>query len=154
MIMADPSTLREALLADALGEAAELLRRVEQVAPRVEEAVEALSLADSGLRDNLAAFEGRMAAITENAKTKTLQHLAARTDEATRRTIEQQTRAMADAARLAFGAEIGRAVERLQAVLKPLVERAGRGWEQWLTHAAAAAVGATVTLVIQTRPWA
>lgn len=151
--MADPSTLREALLADALGEAAELMRRLEQVAPRVEEAVEALALADSGLRDNLAAFEGRMAAITEHAKAKTLQHLAARTDEATRRTIEQQTRAMADAARLAFGAEIGRAVERLQAVLKPLIERAGRGWEQLLTHAAAAAVGAAVTMVIQTRPW-
>jgi hypothetical protein len=152
--MADASTLREALLADALGEAAELMRRMEQVAARVEAAVEAMALADSALRDSLAAFEGRMAAITENAKAKTLQHLAARTDEATRRTIEQQSRAMADAARLAFGAEIGRAVDRLQAVLKPLVERVGRGWDQWLTHAAAAALGSAVTIVVQTRPWA
>lgn len=96
----------------------------------------------------------RMAAITEHAKAKTLQHLAARTDEATRRTIEQQTRAMADAARQAFGTEIGRTVERLHAVLKPLIERAGPRWEQWLTHAAAVAVGAAVTMVIQIKPWA
>jgi hypothetical protein len=146
--MADPSTLREALLADALGEAAELMRRMEQVAPRVEDAVEALALADSGLRDSLAAFEGQMAAITENAKTRTLQHLAARTDEATRRTIEQQTRAMADAARLAFGTELGGGIQRLQTVLKPLVEQAGRGWERWLTYVVVAVASSAVTWVV------
>jgi hypothetical protein len=143
--MADPSTLREALLADALGEVGELLRRIEEVSPRVNDAIEALTLTDSRLRASLVAYEKRMAVITENAKTRTLQHLADRTNEATRLTIDQQTRAMADAARLALGTEIGGTIQRLQTVLKPLLEQAERSWERWLIYFAVACVSSSIT---------
>jgi hypothetical protein len=143
--MADPTTLREALIVEALGEAAKLIRQVEALAPVLDASCQALWQADGSLRDSLAGFEGRMAAITENAKTRTVQHLAARVDEAARRSIEQQGRAMADAARVAFGAELGATMQRLQSALQPLIDRPERRWERWLTHAAAAATASAAT---------
>jgi hypothetical protein len=152
--MTDPATAREALLVEAIGDVAKLLREVEAVAPALDQTCQALLLANAGLRDELSGFERRMAAITENAKTVTAKHLAARTEEAARRSIDQQSRAMADAARVAFGAELGATMQRLQATLQPLMERQGRRWETWLTHAAAAALasGATWALALYVVP--
>jgi hypothetical protein len=142
---ADPTTAREALIVEAVGEAARLIRQVEALAPVLHSTSQALLQADQHLRGTLSGFEGRMAAITENAKTRTAHYLAARVDEAARQSIEQQSRVMADAARVAFGAELGATLQRLQSALRPLIERSERRWERWLTHAAAAAVSATVT---------
>ena len=139
---------------DPLGEAAKLIRQVESLAPVLHESCQALLQADASLRDTLAAFEVRLATITENAKTRTVQHLAVRADEAARRTIEQQSRAMADAARVAFGAELGATMQRLQSALQPLIERPDRRWERWLTHAAAAATASAVTWTLAVIPWA
>lgn len=146
--MSDRATAREALIAEAIGDVAKLLREVEAVAPALDETCQALLLANTSLRDELSGFERRMAAITENAKTVTAKHLAARADEAARRSIDQQSRAMADAARVAFGAELGATLQRLQATLQPLIERRVQRWghwETWLTHAAAAALAAGAT---------
>lgn len=146
--MTDPATAREALIVEVIGDVAKLLREVEAVAPALDETCQALLLANASLRDELSGFERRMAAITENAKTVTAKHLAARTDEAARRSIDQQSRAMADAARVAFGVELGATMQRLQASLHPLTERRGRRWEACLTHAAAAAVASSATWVL------
>ena len=143
--MTDPTTAREALIVEAVGEAAKLIRQVEALAPVLDEMCQALLRADTHLRDTLAGFESRMAAITENAKSRTVQHLAARVDEAARRSIEQQGRAMADAARVAFGAELGATMQRLQSALQPLIERPEQRWERWLTHLAAAATASAAT---------
>jgi hypothetical protein len=142
--MSDPATAREALIVEAIGEVAKLIREVEALAPAINEACGALQQANDSLRNELTGFEGRMAAVTENAKKQTVKHLAARADEAARRCIDQQSRAMADAARVAFGAEVGAAMQRLQVTLQPLVDRRQHRWESWLTHATAAAVGAAV----------
>jgi hypothetical protein len=143
--MTEPTTAREALIVEAVGEAARLIRHVEAFAPALDEMCQALRQADTQLRDTLAGFESRMAAITENAKTRTVQHLAARVDEATRRSIEQQSRAMADAARLAFGAELGATVQRFQSALQRLSGRPQLRWEPWLTHLAAATAASAAT---------
>ena len=152
--MTDPATAREALIVEAIGDVAKLLREVEAVAPALDETCQALLLANASLRDELSGFERRMAAITENAKTVTAKHLAARAEEAARRSIDQQSRAMADAARVAFGVELGATMQRLQATLQPLVSRRRRRWETWLTHAAVAAVasGATWALALYVVP--
>jgi hypothetical protein len=57
---------------------------------------------------------------------------------------------MADAARVAFGAEIGATLQRLQSALQPLIEQRGRRWEWWLTNAAAAASASAATWVLVT----
>lgn len=111
--MTHPGTTREALIVEALGEAARLIRQVEALAPALDQSRQALADAHSGLAGQLAAFEAQVAALTEKAKVQAVKHILARTDEAARRSIEQQGRAMADAARVAFGADLGPAMERL-----------------------------------------
>ena len=92
--------------------------------------------------------------VTENAKTRTAHYLAARVDEAARQSVEQQSRAMADAARVAFNAELGATLQRLQAAMQPLIERSERPWERWLTYAATAAATSAFTLVLAVSLWA
>jgi hypothetical protein len=143
--VSDPVAAREALMIEAIGEAGNLIESVRRLTPVLQDIGREITQADASLRENLAAFEGRMAAITENAKTRTVQHLALRADEATRRSIELQSRAMADAARVAFGAELGATLQRLQSTLQPLIERSQRPWEGWLTHLAAVAAASAAT---------
>jgi cell division septum initiation protein DivIVA len=146
--MSDPATAREALIAEAIGDVARLLDRVEAVVPALHEACRALEQARLELDEHLTAFERRLAATTQLAKNEVVRHIGARTDEAARRSIDLQSRAMADAARVAFGAELGATMQRLQALLQPLVERRRPRWEPWLTHAAAVAVASAATWAV------
>ena len=148
--MTNPSTTREALIIEALGEAAKLLRQVEALAPALDQSRQAMAEAHSGLAGQLTAFESQVAALTEKAKVQAVKHILARTDEAARRSIDLQSRAMADAARVAFGAELGATLQRLQS----LHERPGRRWEQCLTHAAAAATASAATWTLTVMQWA
>jgi hypothetical protein len=150
----DPTTAREALIVEAVGDAARLIRQVEALVPVLQDARQVLLQTDDHLRNTLCDFEGRMTAATENAKGRTAQFLAAQVNEAAKRSIEQQSRAMADAARVAFGAELGATVQRLNTALRPLIERQQRWWQTYLTHLAAAAVASAVTLAITVLPWA
>ena len=152
--MTEPSTAREALIVEAVGEAARLIRQVEALGPVLNGICHALLRADTQLRNDLAGFERRMVTIAESAQTRTVQHLTARANEATRRSIDLQSRAMVDAAREAFGAEIGTTLQRLQQASRALVERRKWHWEGWLTHAAAAAAASAVTWTLAVGPWA
>lgn len=146
--MTHPNTTREALLVEALGEAAKLMRQVEALAPALDQSRQALADAHSGLAGQLAAFETQVLALTEKAKVQAVKHILARTDEAARRSVEAQGRAMADAARVAFGAELGATMERLQSAIRPPVARPATRWEHWLTYAATAAVASSCTWVV------
>lgn len=152
--MTHPSTTREALIVEALGEAAKLLRQVEALAPALDESRQALADAHSGLAGQLTAFEAQVLALTEKAKVQAVKHILARTDEAARRSIDLQSRAMADAARVAFGAELAATVQRVQSALQQRHERPERRWEQWLTHAATAATASAATWTLAVVLWA
>lgn len=147
--MMHPSTTREALIVEALGDAAKLIRQVEALTPALDQSRQALADAHSGLAGQLAAFETQVTALTDKAKVQAVKHILARTDEAARRSIELQSQAMADAARVAFGADLGATLQRLQS----LHERPGRRWEQWLTHAAAAATASAATWTLAVMLW-
>jgi hypothetical protein len=142
--MMPPNTAREVLIVEALGEAARLIGRVEALAPALEASRQALVAAQSGLVNELAAFEAQVLALTEKAKVGAVKHILARTAEAARQSADLHGRAMADAARVAFGAEIGAALQRLRSPH----EGEQRRWEGWLTHAAAAAIGAAVAWTV------
>lgn len=152
--MTHPSTTREALIVEALGEAAKLIRQVEALAPALDQSRQALADAHSGLADQMAAFEAQVADLTEKAKVQAVKHILSRTDEAARRSVELQARAMADAARVALGAELGATLQRLQSSIQPPAERPGRRWEQWLTHAATAVTASAVTWTLAITLWA
>lgn len=151
--MTSPSTTREALIVDALGEAARLIAQVEALVPALDLSRQALADAHSGLAGQLAAFEAQLAALSEKAKVQAVQHILARTDESARRSAEVQARAMADAARVAFGAELGATLQRLQATVHPAAGPPRSRWEPWLTHAAAAATASAVTWAVALTLW-
>ena len=142
--MNHPITAREALIVEAIGELAKLIQDVEALAPILNESCRALQQASTSLRNELADFERRIAAIAENVKTQRVKYIAARTEEAAGRSIDLQSRAIAAAARVALDAELGATMQRLQTTLQPLLERKP-SWEPLLTHAAAAAGAATAT---------
>lgn len=146
--MSEVSTAREALIAEVIGDVAKLAAKVEALRLALVDTCQALERADAGLRRDLEGFERRTVAITEHAKAMTARYIATRADEAAGRSIERQSRAMADAARVAFGVELGGTMQRLQAQLRPLLEERTGRWQRWLTHAAAAAGGAAIMWVL------
>jgi len=145
----EPVGAREALLIEAIGELVHLIDSVDRLTPELQEMRREIDRASEGLRLSLAGFEAQVLALTEKAKVQAVKHILARTDEAARRSIELQSRAMADAARVAFGADLGATLQRLQL----LHERIGRRWEQWLTHAAAAATASAATWTLAITLW-
>jgi hypothetical protein len=152
-----PSTAREVFFVETMGEVAALLDRVEAVAPALEASRLALIDASAALAGQVTAFESRMAGITENAKVQAVRHIARRTDEIARGTLDAQTRAMGEAARTLFRTEVSPALQRVAMPLQHLAELANRGahpWERWLTHAATAAVASALTWALAAWLWA
>lgn len=147
--MNEPMGTREALLIEAIGEMVHLIDSVDRLTPELREASGELGRASEGLRGSLTAFETQVLALCEKAKVQAVKHILARTDEAARLSIEQQSRAMADAARVAFGADLGATLQRLQA----LQTRPAHRWEPWLTHAAAAATASAATWTLAITLW-
>lgn len=143
--MNDPVSAREALLIEAIGEAAHLIESIRELTELVQQVGREFSHADAGLRDSLSTFESRVAAVTEYAKKQTSRYIAVQTDEATRRSIDQQSRAMADAARVAFGAQLGALMQRLQAMLQSQIESRRSRWVTVLTYLATAAGSSAAT---------
>lgn len=151
------SSAREALIAEALGEVAALLDRVESVGPALDGSRLALIHASTELASQVTAFESRMAGITENAKVQAVKHIARRTEEIARGSAEAQTRAMEEAARMLFRTEVGPALQRVAVPLQHLADLAHRGdhpWQHWLTHAATAVVASGLTWVLAAWLWA
>lgn len=113
--MTHPSTTR-ALLAEALDDAAKLLRQVEALAPAPDRSGQALAdAARSGLAGQLAAFEAQVTTLTERAKVQAVKHVLARTDEAGRGARSSCRRGRwPTRRRVALGAELGATLQRLQ----------------------------------------
>jgi hypothetical protein len=148
---------REALIAEALGDVAALLDRVEAVAPALDASRQALISASAEMTAQLTAFESRMAGITENAKAQAVKHIARRTEDIARSSAEAQTQAMEEAARMLFRTEVGPALQRVAVPLQHLADLAHRGahpWQHWLTHAATAAVASGLTWAMAAWLWA
>jgi uncharacterized protein with PhoU and TrkA domain len=148
---------REALIAEALGEVAALLDRLEAVGPALDGSRLALIHTSSELAGQVTAFESRMAGITENAKTQAVKHIARRTEEIARVSADAQTRAMEEAARMLFRTEVGPALQRVAVPLQHLADLAHRGahpWQHWLTHAATAVVASGLSWALAAWLWA
>jgi hypothetical protein len=152
-----PSTAREALLVEMIGEMATLLERLEAVAPLLETNRLALIRAGDELANQVTTVEGRMNRVADNAKVHAIKHIARRTDEMARTSMEAQTRAMEAAARTLFSSELGPALQRVALPvqgLAVLAHRAARPWDRWLTHAATALLAAGLSWGLAAWVWA
>lgn len=151
--MTPPRSAREALLVETLDEVARLIRQVEALVPALDQSRQGLAEVQGALAGQLASFETQLTALTDKAKQQAVQHILARTDDAARRSAEAQARAMSDAARVAFGAEVGAALERLKHLTAHSAASSPRAWERWLTYVAAAAVGAALAWTLAITMW-
>lgn len=154
--MNPPATSTEALLIEALVEMSDMLDRVETLVPALDTGQRGMLEANARLVAQLAAIEVRMVAFAEAAKVHAAKHIAERTNEAARHTIELQLRAMQEAARMLFQKELG---PSLRALVQPLqrvqevVRRSARPWDTWLAHAATAAVASVCTWLAVSGVW-
>lgn len=147
------ATAREALIIEAIGEVARLIRQVDALAPDMQETCHALHRADAKLHDTLAGFEARLAAISERAKTQTVQQLEMQMNAAAQQVAVRLCGALAAAAQQAFQDQVGSTVkwqhvvlEDLKALLERLAKQRAERWIPWATHATALLFGAMLTL--------
>lgn len=131
--MNGPNTFKEALIAEAIGDLARLLDRVDGLASSIDQARQALLLASTNLAGQATAFENRMLSITGSAQIQSVKHIVQRADQVARRSMEAQNRAMAEAAHKLFQAELESTLQRLALPLRNLADRIDRPWERWLT---------------------
>ena len=157
--MIAPGTAREALFAEALGEMAGLVGRVDALLPALQDTRRSLIDANAQLSSQLRAFEGRMTAITDRAKVETEEHIAKHANERTLKTMHLQALAIQEAARTALGTEIRPTLQELIAPLQQLAHRALQRespwahWERWLIHVATAAVASAVSWLAAAWLW-
>jgi hypothetical protein len=151
--MNDPVSAREALMIEAIGEAGSLIESVKGLTPALQNSVREIDRAEASLRRTLAAFENRMAATTEYAKTQTIQYIARHADDVAKKSRELQTRVMAESAQALFKTELGPVLQRLVMPMQQLVERLDRPWERWLIHAAVAATASATTWILAVHVW-
>jgi hypothetical protein len=140
-----PSTAREALIVEALGEVASLLDRIESLTRSMEAGRLALANASAEFDNRLKDFQGATTAITQQVQARAIDHIVRRTGKATTDSMEAQVRAMSSAARLAFSTQVDSTLARLNQSLHEALHRVDRPWGLWLTHAATAAVSAALT---------
>lgn len=150
-----PATAREALVAEAIGDAAQLLDRIEKLLPALDGARIALTNADAALVVRIEALEKRMASIIATTTTETVEHLALQARLMAVRSVESQRVAMADVARRLFGEQIEPAMTRLAASLDGRCGRlagARRRWPWYVVTALAASMATWVVALIVLRP--
>ena len=141
--MNGPTTAREALIVEALGEVALLLDRIESLTASME--VGRLANASAELSERMKLLEVGTEKVVQQVQAKAVEHIMRRTGKAASDSIELHARAMNAAARLAFTAEVDSILARLARSLQQVLHRVDRPWDHWLTHAATAAVSAGFT---------
>jgi hypothetical protein len=140
-----PTTAREALLAEALGELLELTERVESLLPALERTRAALLEADAALLARLEALDSKAVAIGESAKQRAIDDLTRHADAVARQSAVRQAQAMSAAAGVLFTREVEPRMQRLSLSLQQLGQRVERPWERWLIHAATVTTSSVVT---------
>jgi hypothetical protein len=146
-------TAREALIAEALGELASLLDRIEAATPAIEAASQALADASAALEGQVAAAECRVTTLADGATVQAIRQMARRSEELARAAAESETEAMRVAARELFRSELAPALQRCAQSLERRASR--RLWRAgaWWTHALAAVAAAALTLAVVPSAW-
>ncbi|MBK1611859.1 hypothetical protein CKO44_00040 [Rubrivivax gelatinosus] len=139
--MEGPKTVREALLADVLGEALELIRRVEALPPLVEDTRSAMLDAAQTLTSTVGSVKTSIEALGATAQRRMAEFMIRSADEARRQVIEEQTRAMVKASKTVVAQELAPALNGVAAQLRSL------GREQTANYVLQVALGAVAGIV-------
>lgn len=139
------ANLREALIVEALGDIAELLERLETIAPALASTSDAVLSAADSLTTRSADAESRFAAFTQQAVTHLSKHLAHRSEELARTAVEVEVQALHAIARKILQEDLGPPVQRLVRALNDSAHRR--------LHWPSVAVGAVTAVVASAAAW-
>lgn len=139
-----PPSAREALIAEALGEIAALLDRVDGVVQALELATASATDACARIDARAAAFEASTAALVEASKQHLVRHVAMKTEELGRAAGEAQIQAVGDALGDLFRNELEPLAERLAADCARRTA-GSRGWHRHWAYAAIAIGTSAIT---------
>jgi len=146
--MNSPSSAREALIVEALGEVARLLDRVEALTVSADTTRIALECASAQLSRDLASLGTDIQVVAHQAKVGVVEHVLKRVNKATGDAMAAQAQAMASAARLAFSEQADSNLARLTKLLGQVAHQVDHPWETWMTHAATAIASSLVSCCI------
>lgn len=143
----NPRTVREALVAELLGDVDTLLTRLEALAPTV-------ASAEKSVLDSVAALEGAgdryrmvITAFSEQAKKDLADYLDRITHQAAAQTADEQRAAMQEAARHAFRSEASDKATALGISLGEAAKEFRRSmWTRVLEHGVTAVLASLLTL--------
>ena len=141
--MGRSSSAREALVAELMGDMAQLLDRIDTLAPAIDNARLEMTAAVHELAASVGPFRAHMGEIAEQTKRTSVQNIQSYTKYAAAMLLEAQTKAMTDSARAMFDTEVGPPLRRLAWELEQLAKHVRRPWwEDWITFGATAMVSA------------
>jgi GTPase involved in cell partitioning and DNA repair len=146
-----PSTAKEALIAEALGDMDLLLKRLEAVVPLVDGTRKTLIKSSEMISREIATFAPHMKEFTDYAKIQTAKQIDRSVVEVTQRAKEAQLQAMQEAAREMFRKEVDPVVRQVSAQLQQLARLAQsrkNPWMPWLTHGSAFMAGTALTWLV------
>ena len=130
------STAREALIAELLGDVADLVKRVESLNKSMGKAQEAMTSAARLLDCRVEPFRHALAAEIEKTKDIAIKAFIHQTNQVALLEQKKQRDAMAEAARASMEAEVGTPLRQFASTLQALVRQAQRPWDTLLVHAA------------------
>ena len=135
---------RETLIAEALGDIARLLDRVEALISALETTRQEMISASTDLTQKVDAVEGRIQAMARNAAIGLVHRLAQQAAQALRTAVVSESRVIADATQRALVDQFDPLLSRLSSLLDER-RRFGRHWETWLTHITTAVISGLLT---------
>jgi hypothetical protein len=140
--MGRPSDAREVLIAEALGDFATLLARIDAVKPTLEKSCSDLNLTADRLLDNIEPFQKRIVEMAFDTQNRANTHIAEQANRVMRKTAVEQIAAMQESARRIFKDEVIPPLRQVAGELRQARLRTHPAWATWLTHSAAAVMGA------------
>lgn len=142
--MSTPSSAREALLVELMGEVATLLDRVDALIPALNDCCDAVSRATADMEAKAQQAQGRIVALADAANTHAIKHIARTTETTARSTLEAQTRAMQTAAQELFRTELAAALRQLSLAINRQAALLSTK-HPWWVHAATATCASLIT---------
>ena len=142
------TTAKEALIAELIGDVADLIDRAERLAPAINKAREAMSDAAHGLTSGVPSFKEHMIKIAGITQASSIDQIERRAREMTIDTLFGVKVAMTQSARDLFKDEVAPTLSQLNKDLRDAIDRAHHPWDAWRTHAATAALSGAASWLV------